>query len=517
MSRRTDIDDQISIETDDLALFAQDIETALNNQDFSTAANLIEQDAAAAWFSLGPSRAYEVLRLVSQYLSDKRPLKRIARAMLDSSATGRFDTPAFLSTVNFEDPREVFVLSMLRMSDYRLNGRATEALEQSYDLDAQFGQMQPLFDSHDGWVLQTSVQIAVTAMLAGDFTRALTYFTRAQMHTPVPKYAFLTRDALVKSALIHACFGNSTTARSLLERAKNIQRTSSWVEAHLDTHRDFARALVTDSDPEKALQKLESISLHDIGEMWPFYILATHRILEASGHHDEVEHRLEMFDAMPFPKIDGDGFSGSIIPIKRAVVAMRAGRIAEAEAFLGRADQRLAYTRLFQAAVHIYAGRSQQAIQEVTHLRPQTRGFRLMEVRRLSILAAAHYQSDEMTDCVETLHTAAELPGGLTQLEVHLFSPETREIAVENVLGWPKDDDGASVFLTGIPKTESTLTEREVEVLRHLTQKHTRAEVAEAMIISVNTLKTHLSSIYRKLGVSSAADAILGAQRRGLL
>src|SRR5690625_4616941 len=106
MSRRTDIDDQISIETDDLALFAQDIETALNNQDFSTAANLIEQDAAAAWFSLGPSRAYEVLRLVSQYLSDKRPLKRIARAMLDSSATGPFDTPAFLSTVNFEDPRE---------------------------------------------------------------------------------------------------------------------------------------------------------------------------------------------------------------------------------------------------------------------------------------------------------------------------------------------------------------------------------------------------------------------------
>lgn len=517
MSERTNTDDETSLEADDLALSAQDIETALDNHDFSTVADLIEQDFAAAWFSLGPARTYEVLRLVPLHLPEERLFKRLARGLLNSSSTGRFDSPAFLASVNFEDPREVSVLSLLRMGDYRLNGRTTEALELSYDLDAQFGQRQPVFDVHNGWILQTTVQIGVTAMLAGDFTRALTYFTRAQMHAPVPKYAFLTRDALVKSALIHACFGNFTTARSLLERAKSIQRTSSWVEAHLDTHRDFAEVLVSNCDHEKALQKLESISLHDIGEMWPFYILAVHRILEASGHHDEVEHRLEMFDAMPFPKIDGDGFSGSIIPIKRAVVAMRAGRIAEAEAFLGRADQRLAYTRLFQAAVHIYAGRSQQAIQEVTHLRPQTRGFRLMEVRRLSILAAAHYQSDEMTDCVETLHTAAELPGGLTQLEVHLFSPETREIAVENVLGWPKDDDGASVFLTGIPKTESTLTEREVEVLRHLTQKHTRAEVAEAMIISVNTLKTHLSSIYRKLGVSSAADAILGAQRRGLL
>lgn len=517
MSERTDTDGQISVETDELALFAQDIETALDNQDFSTVANLMEQDPAAAWFSLGPSRSYEVLRLVLQYLSEKRPLKRIARVMLDSTSTDRFDDPAFLSTVNFEDPREVFVLSMLRMGDYRLNGRATEALEQSYDLDAQFGQMQPLLDTHNGWSLHTTVQIAVTAMLAGDFTRALTYFTRAQMHTPVPKYAFLTRDALVKSALIHACFGNSTTARSLLERAKSIPRTSSWIESHLDTHRDFATALVTDSDPEKALQKLESISLHDIGEMWPFYILATHRILEASGHHDEVEHRLEMLDSMPFPKVDGDGFSGSILPIKRAIVAMRAGRLAEAQTFLDRADQRLAYTRLFQAAAHIYAGRAQQAIQEVSVLRPKTRGFRLMEVRRLSILASAYYQSDQMTDCIEALEKAAELPGGLSRLEAHLFSPETREVAVKKVSGWPNDEDGPSVFLTGLPKAVSTLTDRELEVLRHLTHERTQAQVAEAMFISLNTLKTHLKSIYRKLDVSSAADAIISAQHRGLL
>src|SRR5690625_402113 len=123
MSERTGTEGQISIETDDLALFAQDIETSLVNQDFSTVANLMEQDPAASWFSLGPSRSYEILRLVLQYLSEKRPLKRIARVMLDSTSTDRFDDPAFLSTVNFEDPREVFVLSMLRMGDYRLNGR----------------------------------------------------------------------------------------------------------------------------------------------------------------------------------------------------------------------------------------------------------------------------------------------------------------------------------------------------------------------------------------------------------
>src|SRR5699024_4448918 len=102
---------------------------------------------------------------------------------------------------------------------------------------------------------------------------------------------------LAKSALIHACFGNATTAKSLLQRADRVPRTSSWVEAHIDAHRDFAEVLVSFENYQDALERLEEISLHDIGEMWPFYILAVHRILEGGGYHDELEHRLEMFDS----------------------------------------------------------------------------------------------------------------------------------------------------------------------------------------------------------------------------
>src|SRR5690625_5154269 len=517
MSERTNTDDETSLQADDLILLAQDIEDALDNQDFSEVADLFEQDAAAAWFSVGPSRTYEILSLVARYLSEDRPTTRVARAILNRNSQDRHDSSAALFTRNFEDPREGFFFALLRMRDYRLNGRATEALEQSKALDAQLGQLQPLFDIHKGWALHVTVHIGVTAMLAGHFTRALTYFTRAQMQAPVPKYSFLTRDALVKSALIHACFGNSATANSLLKRAERIQRTSSWIETHIDAHRYFAEVLITNDDYEGALHKLEAMSHEDIDELWPFYILAVHRILEAGGHQDEVEQRMAKFDAMPFPKIDGEGFSGSIIPLKRAITAMRRGQVTEAQAFLDRADQRLAYTQLFQAAAHIYSGHAQEAIREATRLRSRIRGFRLMEVRRLSILAAAQYQTDQISDCLETLQRAAELPRGLTPLEVHLFSPETRELAAERVPAWPEDDNGPSVFLTGLPKAESTLTEREVEIIRHLAQEHTRAEMAEAMFISVNTLKTHLKSIYRKLGVSSASDAVLGAKRRGLI
>ena len=73
--------------------------------------------------------------------------------------------------------------------------------------------MQPLLDSYDGWSLHPSVQTGVSAMLAGDFTRALSNFTRAPMHVLYQGLPF-ARDALAKTALIYACFGNASTARS---------------------------------------------------------------------------------------------------------------------------------------------------------------------------------------------------------------------------------------------------------------------------------------------------------------
>ena len=517
MSDRSRTDSETSLDQDELALHAHEIETAMANEDFPRVIELIEADPAATWFGLPPTRTSEILQHLLRTDAPESRLLQVARLFYNQTSSGRLDSPEFLASLNFDDPREVYMLSVLRLAEFRLAGRTKDALEQGSVMEQQLGSMQPLLDSYDGWALQTAVQVGVTAMLAGDFTRALTNFTRAQMHVPVPKFAFLTRDALVKSALIHAGFGNVTTARSLLQRADRISRTSSWVETHLDAHRDFAQVLVTTDNYEAALEQLESVNLHDIGEMWPFYILVIHRVLEACGHQDELEHRMEMFDTMPFPLVDGDGFAGSIIPLKRAMIAMKAGRGTETQAFLDRADQQLPYTQLFQAAAHIYAGRTQQAIQEVSRLRTETRGFRLMEVRRLAILAAAQYQADDTADCLNTLTRAAEMPRGLNTFEVELFSPETRELAAKKVAGWPVDQAGPSAFLTGLPKPGLALTDREVEIIQHLSEGNTRAQMADAMFISVNTLKTHLKAIYRKLDVSSATDAVLGAQRRGLL
>ena len=63
----------------------------------------------------------------------------------------------------------------------------------------------------------------------------------------------------------------------------------------------------------------------------------------------------------------------------------------------------------------------------------------------------------------------------------------------------------------------SRLTGREKEVLRLLADGRDTAEIAEALHISVNTVRSHSRNILRKLGAHSRAEAISVAFHRGLL
>jgi LuxR family maltose regulon positive regulatory protein len=66
--------------------------------------------------------------------------------------------------------------------------------------------------------------------------------------------------------------------------------------------------------------------------------------------------------------------------------------------------------------------------------------------------------------------------------------------------------------LTPSPQAQPALIERlspqEQRVLRLLVTGRTYAEIAQELIVSLNTIKTQVSSIYRKLGVSRRAEAI---------
>jgi LuxR family maltose regulon positive regulatory protein len=61
------------------------------------------------------------------------------------------------------------------------------------------------------------------------------------------------------------------------------------------------------------------------------------------------------------------------------------------------------------------------------------------------------------------------------------------------------------------------LTEREIDVLNLLTEGRTNREIAQALYVSVNTVKTHLKNVYGKLEVSNRRDAVVRARKLGLI
>ncbi|HEY0720659.1 MAG TPA: response regulator transcription factor [Gammaproteobacteria bacterium] len=68
-----------------------------------------------------------------------------------------------------------------------------------------------------------------------------------------------------------------------------------------------------------------------------------------------------------------------------------------------------------------------------------------------------------------------------------------------------------------IPAPGVALSERESEVLALTAKGLRRGEVAQTLGISANTVAGHLKNVYRKLNISTRAEAALEASRRGLV
>jgi DNA-binding NarL/FixJ family response regulator len=64
---------------------------------------------------------------------------------------------------------------------------------------------------------------------------------------------------------------------------------------------------------------------------------------------------------------------------------------------------------------------------------------------------------------------------------------------------------------------DALLSSREVEVLRHISLGETSREAARAMKISPASVRTHVDTIFEKLGAHSRPAATLKALTRGLI
>jgi len=64
---------------------------------------------------------------------------------------------------------------------------------------------------------------------------------------------------------------------------------------------------------------------------------------------------------------------------------------------------------------------------------------------------------------------------------------------------------------------QAQLTERELQVLRGMSQGKSNSAIGKELYLSEDTVKTHARRLFRKLGVNDRAQAVALGFRRGLV
>lgn len=68
-----------------------------------------------------------------------------------------------------------------------------------------------------------------------------------------------------------------------------------------------------------------------------------------------------------------------------------------------------------------------------------------------------------------------------------------------------------------VPKNFSELTDREIEIIRLITEKYSNQDIAEKLFISIHTVYTHRKNIMKKLKLKSPVELILYAIDSGII
>jgi DNA-binding NarL/FixJ family response regulator len=91
-----------------------------------------------------------------------------------------------------------------------------------------------------------------------------------------------------------------------------------------------------------------------------------------------------------------------------------------------------------------------------------------------------------------------------------LLAPEITRRLVEAFVRRPP-------HATGPPPELASLTKRELEVFHHIARGRSNAEIARLLFVTDETVKTHASRIFMKLGVRDRTQAVILAYEHGVI
>lgn len=222
--------------------------------------------------------------------------------------------------------------------------------------------------------------------------------------------------------------------------------------------------------------------------------------------------------------------SGDLAPVRRWFE--RHERSEEVVPLLQRQREQLLHARLFLAQQEIAAAIDQL---ESLHVAATQTGHIYFDLQIQVVLALSYFRQrlhekawEHLRDVLEMTHSEGhvrlfldegeELADLLRELLPHLHEKVLLAYVRRLLSAFPLENGGSGRKTTpGAILLLEPLSPQEQKVLRLLAAGNSNAEIARELVVSVNTVRTQVQSIYRKLNVNNRVEASTVAKQLELL
>lgn len=420
-------------------------------------------------------------------------------------------------------PRDLLTDAGLRMAAARLMGHGAKALALANVTLQRIEDASESELEHDELVLPTLLnQSAITLIYEGQFDRALQVLGGG--HALAVRIG-LRREPLhaqALTALAQALLGDMVSARETIALCEEQDSPSGWRDGYLGAGYRIAKALcfLDDQEPDRALAELAVLAPHEPTiEHWPYLaVVEAWAILQRDGAEQAYAALRTVIARKRWRLQPVEGLRALLIAAQAGLL-VTAGQTLRAQKLLS-SDHRGTYpiSDLAHARLLLSRGEADAAFALATDVAWTTQGSPRLQSEALLVKATAAHQIERSDLATAALQHAFST---LTQHQLRLPLLSVPLGALRAIAG--RDANTDTAILAGLPDVfhhiplAATLSPAELRVLRALAGNPDTAAISAALHLSTNTVRSHLKSIYRKLGVNSRRDAITLAADLGLL
>ncbi|MBG0738915.1 helix-turn-helix transcriptional regulator [Paeniglutamicibacter antarcticus] len=387
--------------------------------------------------------------------------------------------------------------------------RAVEGFEQSpLEMKEQLGALEPTL----------YIQVAIAYIHDRQFDTAAALLVKAvdasRRAASVP--SILLATGLLSYALVMT--GRSKEARKHL----NMLQDARWPPGMLENYRatTYRLAQIREAmDRQSYMEAGEYLDLINdemqVSEFWPQMVvfqtqLDIHRIGQIAGPA-MLEARIRQAHQAPL------NFSGQVdLDHLRATFYLASGHPQKAGSVLIKHSKHDPRVLLMQARIALYQGDSDKTLKMTSPAGLGVLGPRL-EVQRLLLRAAARLRLDDAQAAKDKCRAAAYLMDkhGLTMTGALI--PREDLTVLAHLVNTFLPDSPAPFGIVPTKEKTASLTPRELVVLGSFAVHSSANDVAAALNVSVNTVKSQRRSILKKMGATSLEGALSSARRQRLL